>query len=163
MAKFKNTLWSDCTVSTQPPRQDMLLLATLLWLRTYDRDGPQWLGLENLITLLVPYSNEFLLGLSVPDLPKDHIIASDGTVTYVPGVPNSVRFVYVSRNFTRELDLDVYGALRISYSVHIRWVEWALANAILLLHKADKPWHRNQHGQFKQTIGGLEVADFLDL
>jgi hypothetical protein len=159
MLKFRNKLWSDADYVPTGPQ--CLQVAVLLWLRTYDRDGPTWLGLENMLEFCVPFSTEMKLGLNIPELPADYIIASDGTVTYVPGVPNSVRFVYVSRNFARELDLDLYGSLHISYSVHIKWIEWALANAILMLYKAGKPWRREQHGQFKVTVGGMEVADFL--
>lgn len=167
MAKFKSKLWTYCSAIGEPDNapdsKAMLLLAVTLWLRTYDRNDPQWLGLYSLTELLVPFTNDIKLGLNVPDLPENYIVASNGVVTQAIGVPNSVRFVYVSDSFVRELDLDIYDTGRLTSTVHIKWLEWALANAILNLHLAGKPWLRDNHSRANKTIGGFTVAEFLGL
>ncbi|QHJ81150.1 MAG: hypothetical protein [Bacteriophage sp.] len=157
MAKFKSTLHigepndlSSC--------QGKLLLSVLLWLRTRDSNGHRWLGLESLVELLVPYNVDMKLGLSTPDLQAGRLVSSTGEIWKVDG-PG--KFLWDSRSFERELDLDVYGGLHLSYKVHECWLEWALQLGMLMLADAGKPWTRQQAGQFSQTIGGFEVADFL--
>ena len=157
MAKFKSSL------HTGEPRdlslcQNHLLLSVLLWLRTRDSNGHRWLGLESLVELLVPYHIDLKLGLNVPDLQAGRLVSSTGEIWRVDG-PG--KFLWDSRSFERELDLDVYGGLHLTHRVHERWLEWALQLAVLMLADAGKPWTRQQAGQFSQTIGGFEVADFL--
>lgn len=157
MAKFKTSLHvgepRDLSVC-----QNQLLLSVLLWLRTRDSNGHRWLGLESLTELLVPYHADLKLGLNVPDFQAGRLVSSTGEIWRVDG-PG--KFLWDSRSFERELDLDVYGGLHLSYKVHVHWLEWALQLAVLMLADAGKPWTRQQAGQFSQTIGGFEVADFL--
>lgn len=157
MAKFKSSLHTG-EPRDLPDCQNQLLLSVLLWLRTRDSNGHRWLGLESLTELLVPYHPDLKLGLNVPDLQAGRLVSSTGEIWRVDG-PG--KFLWDSRSFERELDLDVYGGLHLAHRVHERWLEWALQLAVLMLADAGKPWTRQQAGQFSQTIGGFEVADFL--
>lgn len=163
MARFKRNIWigpePELSDPYEPDSKQQLLVAALLWLRTYSRDDPRWLGLESLIELLVPFSKELKLGMNVPSLPAGKLITSSGEIYDIsPDSPG--RFLYCSRNVQRELDLDMYGSLHINYSVHWSYIEWAIGTALVLLAEAGKPWNRNQAPAVK-TIGGFEVMDFL--
>lgn len=164
MAKFKRNLWTKETPNDldPPSSQDMLLVSVLIWLRTYSRNDPQWLGLESLIELLVPLGNKLTLGQGVPELPADMIVTSKGDVFNVPNVPAHARFVWCSNSAHRELDLNLYGYSHIKHRVHINWIEWALATASVMLYNSYIVW---TDGLKKPplTIGGFQTADFLDL
>lgn len=157
MGQFARGLWDEsCKVKSQ----DQLLLAVTLWLSTYDRDSGYWLGLENLLKILVPFSTELKLGLDVPALPVDRIVSSAGDIWRVIG-PG--KFVYSSDNWARELDLKCSYDTSIQMGVHRKWLEWALATAICNLADAGIPWTRTNKGMFAgiNTIGGIELAEFL--
>lgn len=160
MGKFTRDLWSgeDDPVNSKA----QLLVAVTIWLRTYDRDAGYWIGLESLINILVPFSTELKLGLNVPTLPADRIVSSSGDIWRVVGLG---KFVYSSENWAREFDLQGCYDSSIQLSVHRRWLEWAMCNAILSLDYAGISWHREQSGMFKKinTIGGIELAEFLNL
>ena len=164
MVKFKRNLWTKETPNDldPPSAQAMLLVATTLWLRTFSRNDPQWLGLESLINLLVPIGNELTLGQGVPELPADTIVTSKGDVFKVPNVPAHARFVWCSYSAHRELDLDLYGYSHIKHRVHLSWLEWALATASLSLYNSGIAWTDGMN-KAPLTIGGFQTADFLDL
>lgn len=163
MAKFKRMIWlGDSQVANDPYEPDskqQLLLAMLLWLRTFDRYDPCWLGLESMIELLVPFSKELKLGLNVPTLPAGKLITSAGDIYDIPSLTVG-KFVYCSRSLAREFDLDTFGHVHISYRVHLSYLEWAFATALVLLDKSGKPWRRDGIKK-PMTIGGMEVADFF--
>jgi len=154
VATFARSLFNAGEVSSQ----DQLLVAVTIWLRTDVSNGYRWLGLDNLIKILVPFSTGLKLGLDVPMLPVNHIVSSAGDIWRVPG-PG--KFVYSSSNWAHELDLQGYYDTSIQLSVHRKWLEWALANAILNLDHAGKPWTREQKSSVPNTIGGIELAEFL--
>lgn len=164
MAKFKRNLWTKETPNDldPPSAQAMLLVATTLWLRTFSRHDKQWLGLESLIYLLVPISNELTLGQGVPELPADTIVTSKGDVFKVPNVPAHARFVWCTHSVHHELDLDLYGYSNIKYRVHLSWLEWALATASVSLYNSSIDW-TSKANKTPLTIGGFLVEDFLDL
>lgn len=157
MGQFKRGLWD---ANDQVDSKAQLLVAVTIWLRTYDHDCGYWLGLENLLKILVPFSTELKLGLNVPALPVDRIVSSAGDIWRILGAG---KFVYVSDNWAHELDLKGIYSTEIQLSVHRRWIEWALAVSILNLDHAGIPWHRKQAGMFAgiNTIGGIELAEFL--
>jgi hypothetical protein len=156
VGQFKRGLWDAGDSKVKPDAQ--LLVAVSLWLRTYDRDSGYWIGLENLIKILVPFNRELKLGLGVPALPVDRIVSSSGDIWRIIG-PG--KFVYTSDNWARELDMKCSYDTGIQLSVHRRWLEWALANSILMLADAGIPWHKEQTGTAPKTIGGIELAEFL--
>lgn len=164
MAKFKRNLWTEETLNDldPPSAKSMLLVATVLWLRTYSRHDPQWLGLENLIRLLVPPSNQLSLGQGVPELPENMIVTSKGDVFEVPNVPAHARFVWCSNSAHRELDLDLHGYSHIKHGIHFSWLEWALATASVMLYNSGIAWTDGMN-KAPLTIGGFQTADFLDL
>lgn len=160
MATFVRNIWSAGDAEVDPKAQ--LLVAVTIWLRTYDRDGGHWLGLAKLLQLLVPFTTELKLGLDVPALPADRIVSSSGDIWRVIG-PG--KFVYTSDNWAREFDLQGCYNSSIQLSVHTRWLEWAMCNAVLNLDAAGIPWNKDQTGMFNKvsTIGGFEMAEFLKL
>lgn len=158
MRKFKRQIW-ETDDPYEPDSKQQLVVAMLLWLRTFDRYDPHWLGIESLIELMVPYSTELKLGLNVPALPAGKLITSAGDIYDIPSL-SSGKFVYCSRSMAREFDLDLHGFLHISYRVHLSYLEWAISTALVLLDRAGIPWKRE--GLKKpMTIGGMEVADFF--
>lgn len=156
MAKFKTNLWT-LVKADKPNPKDQLLLAVTLWLRTYDRDEPTWLGLESLLNLLVEFTTELKLGLNVDELPAGRVVSSAGDIWRVDG-PG--KFVYVSDNWATEFDLKGCYSTEIQYGVHKRWIEWAMAHAICNLDHAGIGWKRTNTRACK-TIGGMTVAEFL--
>lgn len=155
MGQFKRGLW-DAGDKVKP--EDQLLLAVTIWLRTYSCDDQYLIGLENLLKILVPFSTELKLGLGAPALPVDRIISSEGDIWRVPG-PG--KFVYTSNNWAREFELQGAYDTSIQLSVHRRWLEWAMCNAVLNLDQAGKPWRRTNKRNVPATIGGIELAEFL--
>lgn len=155
MGQFKRGLW-DAGDKVKP--EDQLLLAVTIWLRTYSCDDQYLIGLENLLKILVPFTTELKLGLGVPELPINRIVSSEGDIWRVLG-PG--KFVYTSNNWAREFDLQGCYDTSIQLSVHRRWLEWAMCNAVLNLDHGGKPWLRTNKRLVPATIGGIELAEFL--
>lgn len=155
MGQFTRGLFSHGEVNSQ----DQLLLAVTLWMRSSNADGWQLIGLDNLIKILVPFSTELKLGLGIPALQVGHIVSSAGDIWRVPG-PG--KFVYTSDNWARELDLQGYYDTGIQLAVHRRWLEWAMHTSILSLAHASKPWSSIKKLKQPATIGGIELAEFLN-
>lgn len=148
MARFKRTLWGDS--EPEIAGKELLLVAVALWLRQSE------LNLSNLIRFTVPYSRELKLGQGIPSLPSGIWVLTDGTVQKMDaGTPG--RLLWCSSSVRAELDLDLYEAGHLQYSVHWNWIEWALFHALVL---AAGTQHRLNITQ-PATVGGMELAEFL--
>jgi hypothetical protein len=145
MAQFKNKLWTDETVV--PSSQ--LLLATMLWLRALDSD----IGLINMIRLLVPPSNDLYFGQNVLPMPENRLVISDGTVYEIYGLRHS--FVWQDTIWTH-LNKHFYETVSRECYIHISWIQWALAHAMVRMSDAGIDWFPKPK---PKTIGGWEVAD----
>ena len=153
MAKFRNKLWTD----SPGDAKQQLLVATLLWLRTVDAVPTPDLGYVNLIKLIVQPDNDLFFGHELRDFPDNRLVVSDGTVYQIYGLKH--RFTWVETNFA---PINMWGIQLVAREsrVHFKWLEWALAHAMVQLADAGIDWFPKPK---PQTIGGLEVADFSDL
>lgn len=158
MARFHSVLWTGQDSQRQDKANtgtnaNHLLSVTMLWLRSLDGD----LGLENLIKLFVPFSNDLHFGTDVPSGPLNYLPVSDGTVLPVSG--HGRRIVWV-RHWRGVLNLSHYEYVSRQTNIHLDWIEWALGWAIVKLWESGIDWAPKKHKP--KTIGGLEVADFSE-
>lgn len=145
MAKFQDKVWLEGD-SSNPA--GALLATTILWLRTLDGD----IGYENLIRLCVPFSNDLYFGNGLPSAPLGYHVVSDGKVFQSLEVGS---FSW-ARHWHSRLGLHYYEHVSRETKIHMDWIEWALATAIVKLTEAGIQWLPINK---PKTIGGLEVAD----
>lgn len=144
-------------MQTQSDASKKLLAATIFWLRQLNTSG---LSYSRILRELEVFANVLYFPTGVPELPKDYVISSAGEVVFAPCVPNEMRFLWASRPSCAQLMLPSMEYIKVSNKIDVAWIEWALGTAMFSLHQAGIKW---QVPPAKQTIGGLEVADFLDL
>lgn len=143
-----------------------LLLATILYLRQLKAKEPKqlWFFLSSIQT--EEGAKQVGYNSNAPELPEDRIVWNTGEVMESPGIKDQFRFAYVhGAGNTLWLAHTIASCTHSKFPLAKRWMEWALATAVVMLTDAGVDWipEERRQEEFKQTIGGLEVADFLDL
>lgn len=155
MAKFNSTL-IDADASPLLTN-NLLLVAVGIWMRGMDKEGASYLGLDNLLRMTVPMSNDLKLGLNIPAYIPNKIVSSAGDVWNVEGAG---KFVYAGKCWAKELNLVAYDT-GLQYWVHLSYIEWAVHTMAVKMQEVGKPWQRSKKKLKIETIGGFEKVDWL--
>ena len=161
MAMFKSTLWTYLVLmenqgEQRPDSNKMLEVAIALWLRTLGTAQDNELGLANIIRITVPSSNHLFFAEGIPNL-NVTAVSTGHVLDKIPGV--NILWTSKAQAQHNHLTLDYIQYVSNEVRIHVRWLEYALAKAIVSLYNHGIDWT----AKFKkaETIGGIEKADWL--
>lgn len=145
------------------PKQQ-LLLAVGVFLRQLKSDKPQELGF--FLRILLEDTDSLKFEVNTPELPENRIVYSNGVVLKCVGIPDELRFVWLSKYRHHRLaqnSLIQQCCVKSRSTVSLRWLEWALAYWYIEFDAVGLDWQPEDIvvKTGSNTIGGIELAEFL--